>query len=65
MVGSVLKPIVESTVIRVQFSVNPEEQVAMPKLTRRGHKKKQQNKKKELIGAQQLTLGKLQIPIVI
>ena len=34
MVGSVLKPIVESTVIRVRFSVNPEEQVAMPKLTR-------------------------------
>ena len=65
MVGSVLKPTVESTVIRVRFSVNPEEQVAMPKMTRRGHKKKQQNKKKELIVAQQLTLGKLQIPIVI
>ena len=28
-------------------------------------RKKQQNKKKELVGAQQLTLGKLQIPIVI
>ena len=48
MVGSVLKPTVESTVIRVRFSVNPEEQVAMPKMTRRGHKKKQQNKKKQL-----------------
>ena len=28
-------------------------------------RKKQQNKKKELIGAHQLTLGNLQLPIVI
>ena len=48
MVGSVLKPTVESTVIRVRFSVNPEEQVAMPADTN-GQEKKRQLKRSQLV----------------